>query len=194
LDWLVLVPEDYDLYISNSGETAPELPELPNPTEILCIENDLTKRESAHWLRFIVDHYEALPEVSIFLQGCPHSEPHGEVLLTLGREYLTREFGYLGGPAMRPEPRRAEHDPEGQVRFWTRVGKKLGPPVSKTSGTCWGGQHYVTREAILRYPLEWYRALLEKPYEGLGFFPTLGHFLEHRYNMVYGCGPQEEQK
>jgi len=182
LEWLALLPEDYEIYVSNSGEVISDIPaEIAPRVNIASVEN--TGREAGHWLRYIVNNYNSLTDINVFLQGAPHVGHTPDVLFKMERSDIEgRNFAYLCASR---EPTRVLGEGSFQPRtlIGTAVGRKF-KIVELSTGGVWGAQHFVTKETIQKYPLEWYTAILTKANK-----PMFAHTFEHAWNVVYGVPP-----
>ena len=182
LEWLVLIPEDYEIYISNSGDEICDIsPDIQSKTVVAPVEN--VGRESGHWLRYIVNNYNNLADINIFLQGAPHIGHTPDILFKMERPDVEgKNFAYLCGSR---EPTRILGEGSFQPRtlIGTAVGRKF-KIVELATGGVWGAQHFATKETIQNYPLEWYSAILSKANK-----PMFAHTFEHAWNVVYGVSP-----
>lgn len=185
LDWLVAVPEDYEIYVSNSsGEEQVGIPDMvADRVVVKSVEN--SGREAGHWLRYIVDCYDSLADYNIFVQGAPHVGHTGDILFQMERKDLAhKSFKYL---CAKVEPTRYLGAGSGftpRALIATAVGRKY-PIQHHASGGVWGGQHYATREVIHNYPKEWYELILSKSAK-----PMFANTFEHAWNVVYGVAPE----
>jgi hypothetical protein len=178
IDWVCTLPEDYEIYLSDSGKSDISIP--------ACIKVDRVKvpnggRESSHWLRYIVENYDRLADVNVFLQAAPHIGHTPDILFDLGRERYTAPFGYLYMP---PSERRVVQGPA-RTFVQIAVGRayKSAPCIN---GGHWGGQHYAKREQIMSQPIEWYELILDACVKN----DRSAYDLEYGYNVVYGYGPE----
>lgn len=180
IDWLPALPEDYDIYISNSGKDDPAIPKVPNKVQVVRVANE--GREAGHWIRYIAENYNGLADINVFLQGSPHIGHTNDILFHIERSHLTESFSYLASTDQ--SSRKLEG--LGRTLIQTSVGRKYSI-VPQSSGGVWGGQHYASKEAIKKYPQEYYQDILKKAAsEGYGFAAKL----EHAYNCVYGIPPK----
>lgn len=182
LEWLALLPEDYEIYISNSGDDISDIPSYVSPRVVVArVEN--IGREAGHWLKYIVDNYDNLSDINVFLQGAPHVGHTPDILFKMERPDIEgRNFAYLCASR---EPTRLLG--EGSFQPRTLIGSAVGRKfkiVELSTGGVWGGQHFVTKEAIQKYPLEWYSAILGKADK-----PMFANSFEHAWNVVYGVPP-----
>ena len=182
LEWLVLLPEDYEIYISNSGEDISDIPASVAPKVVVArVEN--AGREAGHWLRYIVDNYNTLADINVFLQGAPHVGHTPDVLFKVERPDIEdRGFAYLCA-SRKPTQVLGEGSFQPRTLIGTAVGRKF-KIVELSTGGVWGAQHFVTKETIQNYPLEWYEAILSKANK-----PMFAHTFEHAWNVVYGVSP-----
>lgn len=182
LEWLALLPEDYEIYISNSGEDISDIPASVSQ-KVVAVRVENAGREAGHWLRYIVDNFDNLADINVFLQGSPHVGHTPDILFKMERSDIeNRNFAYL---CVSREPTRVLGEGSFQPRtlIGTAVGRKF-KIVELSTGGVWGAQHFVTKETIQNYPLEWYAAILSKANK-----PMFAHTFEHAWNVVYGVPP-----
>lgn len=177
LDWLTTIPEDYEIYVSNSGKSSPEIPSVPNPVKVVQVPNE--GREAGHWIRYIADNYNNLADINVFLQGSPHIGHTNDILFHMERSDLFGSFRYLTSK----DNRMAKIEGEGRALIQSAVGRKY-VIVPMATGGVWGAQHYATKETIRNYHEEHYRMILK-----YANTPKFGNKLEHAYNCVYGIPP-----
>jgi hypothetical protein len=174
LDWLVLVPEGYEIYVSNSGENDPAIPiQVKGRTKVVKVQNG--GRECGHWWRYIVANYDQLADIQIFVQGGPDQGHTTDLLFGpwLERHCVEQRmrdaegFSYVFDQSLRPRlPGGGEY--HAHMFICQAHGRKYLPlprPVGKSD---WGGQHFVSREVIQNRPKEFYEGLIQ-----------------------YGCSPDE---
>ena len=157
MDWMTFLPEKdkrkYQLTVSNSGG----LTNHPAADRTLKIPNG--GREAGHYLNFIVENYDNLLPVTVFLQAdpWPHSAPYVAQLLELffGAPTFNGPISYLGRnyEAMGLEPMKDSPLDKILTECW-------GGPYPKGIGFTIGAQFFVTREVILAMPKEYYEKLL----------------------------------
>jgi hypothetical protein len=167
LDWLALVPEGHEIYVSNSGEDTPSIPsQIQNRTTIANVPNG--GRECGHWWRYIVSNYDRLADVQVFLQGGPDVGHTTDLLFGpwLERHYVEQRmrdaegFSYIFDQSLRPRlPGGGAY--HAHMFICQAHGRKYLPlprPVGKSD---WGGQHFVSREVIQNRPKEFYEGLIQ---------------------------------
>jgi hypothetical protein len=139
--------------------------------KIIRIENNTNLCEANHFLTHIINEYDNLADITIFLQGYPldHSPNFTRnVLLNLGSEFCT---------IPKSEPSTLEKDDHGQlaISFSDVIGRK-------TRESCWsaGGQFMASSNAIRKNPIEWYQIVLEKAKE----FKDAKFALERLWHVV----------
>lgn len=139
--------------------------------KIVRIENNTNLCEANHFLTHIINEYDNLADITIFLQGYPldHSPNFTRnVLLNLGSEFCT---------IPKSEPSTLEKDDHGQlaISFSDVIGRK-------TRESCWsaGGQFMASSNAIRKNPIEWYQIVLEKAKE----FKDAKFALERLWHVV----------
>jgi hypothetical protein len=184
LDWLGAIPPDYEIYISNSGDSSTL--EIPSSVKsrVKVVHTPNVGREAGHWLRYIVDHYDSLADINVFLQGAPYVGHTPDILFRLERSDLeVAPFKYLCTPAT---PTRFLVDGTGftpRALIAIAVARKY-PVVALASGGVWGGQHQATREIIHNNPKEWYEIILSK-----AAIDKFANTLEPAWNVVYSVPP-----
>lgn len=182
LDWLRSLPEDYELYISNSGEVLSR-EELKTSTDVVTIAPvPNLGREAGHWIRYMVTNYNNLADINVFLQGNPHIGHTTNILFEMERSHLKHPFCYL-----------TSKDccetiiPCGIARTFVQssVGRKY-KTVPLRSGGVWGGQFYATKETIRNNPLEYYQDLLKAVESDKH---KSAYALEYGWNVALGYPP-----
>lgn len=184
MDWLVAIPEDYQIYISNSGDrkTLDIPPSVAARVEVVDTPN--VGREAGHWLRYVVARYDDLADINVFLQGSPYQGHTPDILFKMERPDLeAKPFKYLCAPVT---PTRFLGDGTGfapRALIAIAVARKY-PIVPLASGGVWGAQHLATRAVIHNYPKDWYEMILAK-----AATDKFANIFEHAYNVVYGVPP-----
>jgi hypothetical protein len=184
MDWLVALPPDYEIYISNSGEesTLEIPPDVAGRVKVVTTPN--VGREAGHWLRYIADNYDNLADINVFLQGTPYKGHTPEILFKMEREDLqAAPFKYL---CAQVAPTRLLGDGTGftpRALIAIAVGRKY-PIVNLASGGVWGAQHLATRETIHKNPKEWYELILAK-----AATEKFANTFEHAWNVIYSVPP-----
>ncbi len=176
LDWLPCLHEDYAIHISNSGNEIKDV--LPIRAVVEDVPNE--GREAGHWIRYIVNHYNNLADITVFLQGSPHIGHTGDILFNLERSNLDGDFRYLLSNDIRS---RVMEGSLGRTIIQSAVGRKYRI-VPQATGGVWGGQHFVRKEVLQSHPIDYYAAILSK-----AGTPSFAHAIEHSYNCVYGLPP-----
>jgi hypothetical protein len=185
MDWLVAIPEDYQIYISNSGDrNTLDIP-LSVASRVEVVDTPNVGREAGHWLRYVVARYDDLADINVFLQGSPYQGHTPDILFKMERPDLeAKPFKYLCAP---PAPTRFLGDGTGfapRALIAIAVARKY-PIVPLASGGVWGAQHQAAREVIHNYPKEWYEMILAK-----AATDKFANIMEHAYNVVYGVPPE----
>lgn len=203
LDWLPLVPDGYEIYVSNSGDSEPKIPEkVKDRTKVVKVQNG--GREVGHWLRYITSNYDDLADIHIFLQGSPHIGHTDDILLGqwLERPYVearvaeAKGFSYVYDKSTK---RVASGGNDAAMAICNAHGRSYLPLPPPLSGSDWGGQHFVSREVIRNRPLEFYQGLIDwgcspenVPLEHGGapeFQHRFGWIWERATNVLYGVWP-----
>lgn len=179
VDWITAIPEDYEIYISNSGTDPVSIPKKAKHL-IRIIDTRNSGREAGHWLRYIVDNYNNLTDVTIFLQGTPNVGHTADILFNIERNDIKEPFGYITSTDL--QYRKMEG--RGRSMIQEAVGRSY-KIVPQATGGVWGGQHYVSKNVLLSNPKEYYADILT--YSETDKF---AHNLEHAYNCVYGIPPK----
>lgn len=179
VDWLPAVPEDYEIYISNSGETPVDIPKkAKHKIQIVKVPNK--GREAGHWLRYVADNYDKLADINVFLQGSPHIGHTADILFHMERSDLSESFGYLTSK----DCHGSRIDGNARTLIQSAVGRAYAI-VPQASGGVWGGQHYAKREVLANYQRQHYLDILE-----FADTDNFAHKIEHAYNCVYGIPPK----
>lgn len=191
LDWLPLVPEGYEIYVSNSGEEDPFIPEpVRTRTKVVNVSNG--GRETGHWLRYIVSNYNDLADIHIFIQGSPHIGHTTDLLFGrwLERPYVESRVAEANGFSYicdQSQKRVASGGNDPAMAICMAHGRKFLPLPPPLSGSDWGGQHFVAREVIKNRPLEFYEGLIaygcsssEVPFEH-----STAKELKHRFGWLW---------
>lgn len=156
LSWLDYLPKKakrkYNITVSNSGG----ITDVPSADRVINVPNG--GREAGHYLNFIVENYDNLHPVTVFMQAdpWPHAAGHITVLLAMlfGTPTFDSPICYLG------------------QKYASRgLEPMVGSPIDKLLTELWSGtypigipfsigaQFYVTKETILRQPKEYYEKL-----------------------------------
>lgn len=160
LDWISLIPKKgerpYKLTVSNSAGRN----DFPDADKVINIEN--FGREAGHYLRFIIDNYDNLSPVTLFLQGdpWPHVTNNVSSLLNYlyGNPVFDKPICYVG----------SEHRSHAAlglgVQKYSPIGHvlRLGwqdKPIPSSVPFSIGAQFYVKKEAILSRPKDHYERI-----------------------------------
>lgn len=128
-------------------------PDLPVKHNIRVIQRPNLGREAGGWLDYIVQNYENLPEWMFMLQGIPFLGHTHHILTELRPP--TGLFRYFCSHS-RPEEVPINHGDDNVGQLSWIIGPNLGPLARGE----WGGQHQVSKTAVLRQPLSYYKRLL----------------------------------
>jgi hypothetical protein len=176
--WLSVIPEDYEIYISSSG-TTPEIPKK-SKHKIKIVDGIGEVSEAGHWVKYIVDNYDTLADVNIFLKGSPHLSAVPNILFQLERKDIAEPFAYLTSSNLQ------ETTVDGKARTLIQSAVGRGHTiVPQASGGIWGGQHYATKETIKKYPKQHYVDILSAC-----AIAGFSNEIEMAYNCVYGIPPK----
>lgn len=179
IHWLELLPEqrNYRLTVSNSSG----ITEAPGSDRLVSIPN--AGREAGHYLRFIIDNYDNLLPVTVFLQADPwvhtsHSGGAPMLDVFFGNPCFDHPFAYIGvnpvGPSLEPMEGSPAHKVLSSV--WGVKGIPKGIPFAV------GAQFYVKREAIRSMPVEHYEKALEFASDSS---LSLAHALEPHWGAMF---------
>lgn len=183
LRWLDYLPKKakrkYAVTLSNSGG----LTALRTVDRVINIPNG--GREAGHYLNFIVENYDNLHPVTVFMQADPWPHVSGCVTVLLDILFGTPIFDspicYLGQSY---GPRGLEPMKDGPVdKILTELW--AGPYPVGIPFTI-GAQFYVTRETILRQPKEYYEKLLAVARDQSFSF---AHLIEGNWGNVFQHKP-----
>jgi hypothetical protein len=193
LDWLALIPEGHDIYVSNSGEDDPVIPsQVKDRTRVVKVSNG--GRECGHWWRYIIANYDQLADIQIFLQGGPDQGHTTDLLFGpwLERSYVeprmrdSNGFSYIYDQS--PFPRKPGGGAYHAHMFICQAhGRKFLPLPSPVGKTDWGGQHFVSREVIQNRPKDFYEGLVQhgcNP-EEVSLEAPSATLLKHRTAWIY---------
>jgi hypothetical protein len=180
MNWLRYLPQkdnrDYQITVSNSADRR----EVSFADRTVVIEN--AGREAGHYLKFIIDNYDNLLPVTVFLQADPwaHCFAHMDDLLEIlfGEPNFEHPVCYLGaGYAGGGLPVQKYSLSDHILRLgWGSTPYPSGTPISI------GAQFYVKRETILKRPVEHYKGIYTAAFD-----PdiSLGHALEGMWGKVF---------
>lgn len=180
MEWMSFLPKKskrkYQLTVSNSKG----LTHFPMADRVLAIPNG--GREAGHYLNFIVENYDNLHPVTVFLQAdpWPHACSHISQLLAIlfaepsfpdPLSYLGSRYSLFGLEPMKGGPLDII-----LMDCCGRKGYSKGIPFSI------GAQFYVTREIILNRPKKFYEKLLGYAKESHHSF---AHLVEGHWGNVF---------
>ena len=149
-DWVKFIPCNYIIY--NKGEDIRDT-EIPKDN-IIKVPNE--GREAETFLRYIVSHYNQLPDSIVFLQGNPFDH-HPNTLSDLKLE----EFGGIlkMGPQTFCDRNGNDSYPGLPVYQIQKIlMPELDPEVFNFTA---GAQYMIKKEYILNKPLSWWEKVLE---------------------------------
>ena len=188
LDWIDLLPEEknYDIVVCSSGGQ-----EINNNKIKEVIHRENFGREAGNYLNFIIEKYENLPDVCVFLQADPwcHGGSYHNPCVTLGLFYGNPEFKdpmrYLNqsyeGLAIPVFGNKKLEDALKIVWKDKEIGKNIPASI--------GAQFYVKKEVILKHPSESYVDLYNHANDKTAYptdpFGSLAHTLEIFWGSVF---------
>lgn len=147
-------------------------------------------RESHTFVSYILDHYDRLPDVIMFLQGDPFD--HG-VSLSKIQSYIENGMPMhtmcesLSGCVIKCDSEGCPHHSGLRVR---EVFHSLFPKARNTYFTFSpGAQYVVTKDAILQHPLTFWQKILNLHYTR-EWFP---YEIERLWSYIFGAIPIIEQ-
>jgi hypothetical protein len=193
LNWLKYLPKDrkYKVVVSNSSG-----PDYTCPLADVVIRRDNYGREAGHYLNYILENYEALPEVMVFMQAdpWPHAAMYSNSCVILevlfGKPSFLDPLCYLGQeyrPSPYPFPESSEHH---------KVLKRahLGTPIGRNLPISIGAQFYVRREVVLARTKDYYARLLEIARDQILYHADPLYTLAHTLEGCWGCVFQHEDQ
>lgn len=193
LGWLKYLPQErpYRVVVSNSNGCS-----KPQGADELILRDNFG-REAGHYLHYIIEKYDSLPEVVCFLQGdpWPHAAMWGDNRLMLellfGRPAFRAPMSYFGkqyapSPNQHNKPERdgarMEHY---EVLSIMWPDSEIGPNVPLSIGASF----WIRREIILAKPKHLYEKLLSKGHDKKLYhadpYYTLAHTLEGCWGSVF---------
>lgn len=180
IPWLKYLPKkenrEYSVYLSNSGEEMG----TPHVDKEVIIPNE--GREGGHYFRYLIDNYENLPPIVVFLQAEPwwHLAIDVKPLLELfyGNPsfrdpicYIGGTYGGLGLPIGKRTP----------IEDILKLGWK-DQPIPRSTRLVIGAQFYVRRDVILKRPKSHYEDIFKAVnWDDISF----GHIMEAHWGSVF---------
>jgi hypothetical protein len=192
LDWLPLIPEDYEIYVSNSGGVEAEIPEgVRKRTKVVNVPNG--GRECGHWWRYILSNYDRLADIQIFLQASPHIGHTNDILfgdwlepdIVISRIDEAEGFSYIYDRSIKRGLAGGNFD--AHMLICQAHGRKYLPLPPPAGATDWGGQHFVSREVIQNRPKDFYQGMVNfgcSADEVANEVPAAA-LLKHRTSWIY---------
>lgn len=186
LAWLKYLPteRDYDVVVSNSSG-----PNFQCPRADRVIRRENFGREAGHYLHYIIENYDNLPEVIVFMQGdpWPHAAMYGNPCIMLellfGNPAFRYPISYLGKeyrPSRCPFPPESEH-------YKVLARALLDTPIGSNIDLSIGAQFYVRREVVLARSKEYYERLLEVAKDKTLYHADPLYTLAHTLEGCWGC-------
>lgn len=186
LNWLSYLPNirKYKIVVSNSSG-----PDFVCPLADEVIHRENYGREAGHYLNYILEFYDKLPNVVVFIQGDPW--PHAAMYqnkcimleLLFGNPVFRNPICYLGQD-YRPTPCIF---PATSVHY--KVLKKAHEelPIKGNLPISIGAQFYVRKEIILARSKEYYARLLEIAKDQTLYHADPYYTLAHTLEGCWGC-------
>ena len=156
--------------------------------------------EVSAYLRYIVDNYEALPDVVFFCQGAIHDHVFNMSRYSIFEKYI--DLGEADCSATWTVGQVDSGFDRGRLRFWNGELADAGMNVEeffrqyvddnpaidlKNNFKIYSAAIFsVRRERILSRPLEYYRQLLEMP-ALQALRPEVAHFFERSWYYIFNC-------
>jgi hypothetical protein len=143
--------------------------------------NNLNSLESEKWLTHIINRYDQLADVTIFIQG--HPQDHISYWRKLNDLVFDENFQFCNLPNTNPKPlgnNRGCIFDEAAERFY----KVLFNQYHEQIMTCWavGAEFAASKEVIRSKPVDWYR----KVRDAANDFPYSAHSMERLWWNVLG--------
>ncbi len=186
--------KDFNIYIYNKGANI----ETKHSNKVLSLPN--VGRESHTWIYHIVENYNNLDAVNIFLQG--RVDDLGIMAFTDPKDYLVKTIKYgfsvsrmgLLGPlhwkknvGIEKDKRYKSKWEDGEIsrskQGFRDFAKDLFPKIPIFVATSYGGCFAVTNQKIKKYDLNFYKdilRILEKHQN-----PIEGHFMERLWCYLF---------
>ena len=193
LNWLE-AHQNFNIVIYNKGD------QLTSNTFKNIIKIDNVGRESHTWLYHIVENYNNLDDVSIFLQGriddldCMSYKDPKEYLKKVSKTgFAVSRLGLLG-PSHWENNVGIEHKPKYADQWYKNeisrseygfreFAKKIFPEIPIFVATSYGGCFAVKKELILSHNLSFYKKLLKSVSNHKN--PIEGHYLERLWCYMF---------
>ena len=194
INWLQEYSVDFKIFIYNKGDDL----SLPIGGRIIKLPN--LGRESHTWLYHIVHNYENLSENNIFLQGriddlgcMSFKNPHKYLKKINSKGFCASRYGLLG-PFHWKENIGIERDVRyskdwfsGKItksqKSFRNFAKDLFPEIPILVATSYGGCFAVTKEAIQKHDINFYKKLLDILSKSEN--PLEGHFMERLWCYMF---------
>ena len=193
LEWLEGY-QNFNIVIYNKGE------KLNSNSFKNIINIDNVGRESHTWLYHIVENYNNLDDVSIFLQGriddlncMSYKNPYkylkkiNKIGFAVSRLGLLGPFHWDDNVGLPNMPKYAEQWYKNEISRskcgFRKFAKKLFPGIPIFVATSYGGCFAVKKELILSHKLSFYQNLLETVSKHKN--PIEGHYLERLWCYMF---------
>tara|TARA_A100001015_G_C15018806_1_gene726917 strand:- start:68 stop:763 length:696 start_codon:yes stop_codon:yes gene_type:complete len=193
ISWLNSYKE-FKLYIYNKGDEVA----YNNCKNIINIPN--LGRESHTWLYHIVNNYNKLEDINIFLQGsiddlgCMAFENPNEYCKNINKYgFAVKRYGLLGplhwenNIDIQKDSRYKKDWEEGKISKsdigFRKFAKSIFPEIPIFVATSYGGCFALKKETIHKYDIEFYRHLLK--ILGKHINPIEGHYMERLWCYMF---------
>jgi hypothetical protein len=178
---------NYELIVSCSNGRSEQ--DFPEADKVISREN--WGREAGHYLNYIIENYDNLPSVCVFVQAdpWPHLRHKGSSDMFLGMLFnsppeFDAPFCYLGGKyfvkRIGIKPSMLGGKPNAQYELLSAAWKD--EPIPMPVSFMIGAQFYVKREVILARPKQHYIDLMDK---GRTMSQSFAHVLEPLWGCVF---------
>jgi hypothetical protein len=154
------------------------------------IQRENFGREAGHYLNYLIENYDNLPETIALIQGdpWPHAATCGNPCALLELFFGTPGFFYpmcyIGGeyaPAHGLTPIKGTEHHEALDAAWQ------GEPMSRSIRHTTGAMLYVKRSVVLARPADHYKRLLEKGRDKTRYKDDPYYTLAHTLEGFWGC-------
>ena len=186
--------KDFKLYIYNKGD------EIQNSNFKNIIKIPNLGRESQTWLYHIVNNYNNLDDINIFLQGriddlgCMAFRDPNEYCKNINRYgFEVKRYGLLGplhwenNIGIEKDSRYKKNWEEGKISKsdlgFRKFAKSIFPDIPIFVATSYGGCFAVKKELILKYNIIFYERLLDILSKSKN--PIEGHYMERLWCYIF---------
>ena len=186
--------KDFKLYIYNKGD------EIQNSNFKNIIKIPNLGRESQTWLYHIVNNYNNLDDINIFLQariddlGCMAFRNPNEYCQNIDKYgFEVKRYGLLGplhwenNVGIEKDSRYKKNWEEGKISKsdlgFRKFAKSIFPEIPIFVATSYGGCFAVKKELILKYNIIFYEKLLDILSKSKN--PIEGHYMERLWCYIF---------